>query len=453
MIIHPAGRRRDLVRAAVLHDEGRARSLDDGRLHDLARMPKGLRVYVSWEQADELARAGKGELIAWGDEPIRWRAHRHGDSHRRRSDAVIVKIPCDTRKEFEHGLAAWCDWLHSYSTDPGWSLGGTSMSLLRRTLDIPLPTTLGSLPPPRWTLGGRQQCFVEPGTVVRGAVQLDLPAAYTHVIGGLRYGGAWREAGDGWTLWPQNGYPALARADVRLPRELSVGPLHRRPARRPDSGVEEIAPTVPYPTSGRLTGLWTYQELEQAANVGAHIKIRKAWIHAGGDLVFADWHDAIMEGRALPGYAGQLAKATGNALWGQFVIDDRKRLQVQRWNGSYKTLAVQASRGHQVRAWDVGEIVCGTVRARLYEALALFGEDVICCHTDGLWVRDSAQVNALGLAIDGWRIKSDVAELHILDQQKYRYREHRARTYRTVFSGVPASRADEVFQRLWAAHA
>ena len=54
MIIHPAGKRRDPVRAAVLHDEGRARSLDDGKLHDLARIPKGLRVYVPWETADEL---------------------------------------------------------------------------------------------------------------------------------------------------------------------------------------------------------------------------------------------------------------------------------------------------------------------------------------------------------------------------------------------------------------
>lgn len=466
MIIHPAGRRRDVIRPAVLHDEGRARSLDDGRLYDLARIPKGLRVYVPWDMADELARAGKGELLAWGEEPIRWRPQRKGDSARRSSDAVIVKLPCDTQKEFEHGIVQWADWLDHYESNPGWSLGGTSMSLLRRTLSAPLVTTLGQLPPARWTLGGRQQCFVEPGTVVHGAVQLDLPAAYTHVVGGLRYGGAWRKAGDGWTLWPQNGYPALARADVRLPAGLAVGPLHRRPAHRPDTRVEEIAPTVPYPTSGRLTGLWTYEELEQAANVGAKMKIREAYVHCGGDLVFADWHDAIMEGRSLPGFAGQLAKATGNALWGQFVIDDRKQLTVQRWNGTYKQLHVQSSRGHQVRAWDVGEIVCGTVRAKLYEGMREASSTVeprvvvpadsgsspvpplICCHTDGMWIRDT------GVTLPGpWRIKADVAELHILDQQKYRYREHRHRTFRTVFSGVPSSRAEEVFQRLWAAHA
>lgn len=464
MIIRPAGRRRDTIRPAVLVDEGRARSLDDGKTYDLAKLPKGLRVYVPWDDADTLARAGKGELIAWGDEPIRWRADRRGDSHRRNSDAVIVKVQSDTRKEFEHGIAAWCEWLGRNNTNPGWSLGGTSMSLLRRTLTDPLATTLGQLPPARWTLGGRQQCFVEPGTVVRGAVQLDLPAAYTHVVGGLRYGGAWRLAEE-WRPWHEARFPVLVRAHVRLPAGLQVGPLHRRPPRRPDSSVEEIAPTVPYPTQGRMTGLWTAAEIVQAEAAGARVQVTHAYVHAGGDTVFADWHDAIMEGREMHGYAGQLAKATGNALWGQFVIDDRKRLQVQRWNGTYKALAVQASGGHQKRAWDIGEIVCGTVRAKLYEALAACSGDVICCHTDGLWIRDSELVSdwlglrdgvPLGSSVLGmtdWRIKSDAAELHVLDQQKYRYRTRRARTFQTVFSGVPAARADETFQRLWAAHA
>lgn len=453
MIIRPARKRRDVVRPAVLLDEGRARSLDDGKVHDLARLPKGLRVYCSWDAADELARSGKGELVSWGEEPIRWRAERHGDSHRRNTDAVIVKVACDTRREFEHGIAAWCDWLGSNDVNPGWSLGGTSMSLLRRTLTSELPTTLGSLPPARWTLGGRQQCFVEPGTVVPGAVQLDLPAAYTHVVGGLRYGGAWRKI-DVPThsileTWARGGFPVLVRASVVLGHSLAVGPLHRRPVRRPDTRVEEIAPTVPYPTAGRLSGLWTYDELEQAMTAGARVSYQAGYVHVGADYVFADWHDAVMDGRTLPGFGGQLAKATGNALWGQFVIDDRKRLTVQRWNGEYKSLSVQATSGHQVRAWDVGELVTGAVRAKLYEALHRFSGSLVACHTDGVWVRDDTD-QGIG---EPWRLKTDAAELHVLDQQKYRYRTRKARTFTTVFSGVPSARADEVFQRLWSQHA
>jgi hypothetical protein len=496
VIIRPAGKRRDVIRPAVLVDAGRARSLDDGTVHDLARLPKGLRVYVSWDDADALARAGTGELVAWGDEPIRWRLQRHGDSHRRNTDAVIIKQACDTHRQFDAGIAEWAEWLHGINVNPGWSLGGTSMNVLRATLDAPLACSMGSFYPDEkrpgftvggmkipWTLGGRQQCFVEPGTVIHGAVQLDLPAAYTHVVGGLRYGGAWRkvEPKAAWQ-WHDAGFPVLGRGDVRIgSTPLAVGPLHRRPHRRPDSGVEEIAPSVPYPVEGRWQGLWTYAEIQQALAVGVHVRVKDAYVHAGGDTVFQDWHDAIMEGRALPGYAGQLAKATGNALWGQFVIDDRKRLQVQRWNGSYQALPVQSSGGHQKRAWDIGELVCGTVRAKLYEMLYGYGPDLVCCHTDGLWIRDVLGIavpepwriktdaaelhvldlvcchtdglwirDVLGIAVpEPWRIKTDAAELHVLDQQKYRYRTRRARTFTPVFSGVPAARAADTFQRLW----
>ncbi len=458
MIVHPAKRRRDIVRAAVLVEPGRARSLDDGRVYDLAKLPKTLRAFVSWDDADTYARSGVGELVAWADEPIRYRAVRHGDSHRRRSDAVIVKLPVDTRGAFDAGIAAWTDWLHSHDVNPGWSLGGSSMSLLRATLDGPLVTTNGDLPPPRWTLGGRQQCWAEPGTVVHGAVQLDLPAAYTHVIGSLRYGGAWRRLGpaeataSALTLYHSAGYPILVRARVRLPDGLTVGPLHKRPDRRPDSRVEELAPTVPYPLDGNLQGLWTYAELEQAIDAGARVRVLEAFVHAGCDHPFAPWHDAIMGGRETDGFGRDLAKATGNALWGQFVIDDRKQLCVQRWNGRYTSTTVQGSSGHQRRAWDIGELVCGAVRAKLYRALRLAGPgDLVCAHTDGAWLRDSAVSDAARVTLEGegWRVKTEAAELHVLDQQKYRYRIRRARSYQVICAGVPSHRAADTFAELW----
>lgn len=457
MIVRPAARRPETVRPALLVDSGRARSLDDGRLHDLARLPKGLRCYAAWDTVDTLARAGEGELLAWGEEPIRWRAARRGDSHRRSSDVVIVKLPAGSERELAAGLVAWADWLASHGCNPGWSLGGSSMALLRASLDEPLVTTNGALPAPRWTLGGRQQCFVEPGTAVRGAIQLDLPAAYTTEIGLLRYGGAWREL-DGndlalrrLTLFGAH-YPLLVQARVSLPSGLAAGPLHRRPQRRPETRIEELAPTVPYPASGRLQGIWTWHEIREALEAGALVRPLRAWLHAGADRPFERWYETVLEGRALGGFAGQLAKATGNALWGQFVIDDRKRLCVQRWNGRYTSRPVQGSRGHQIRAWDLGELVCGQVRAKLYRALrGAAPEDLLCAHTDGLWLRDSAASERLRteLEAEGWRCKSEAATIEILDQQKYRYRERGARRSQVVCSGVTSGRAAETFQALW----
>ncbi len=457
MIIARANKRRTVVRPAVLVSEARARALDDGKLYDLDRLPDGLRVYAPWEQVDELARSGAGELVSWGDEPIRWRHRRHGDSHRRKSDVIIVKQAVDARRGFDAGVAAWAEWLDSYDVNPGWSLGGTSFALMRRLLpQAELVTTNGTLPPPRWTLGGRQQCWVPEGTVIRGALQLDMQAAYTHVIGGMRYGGAWRALENGGAHFDRLAradYSLLARARVRLPRDgVVAGPLPQRPRRRPDPRIGSLATAVSYPTEGALTGLWTYDELTQAEAAGCGVRVLEAYVHAGGDYVFADWHDAIMDGRTMPGFGGALAKATGNALWGQFVIDDRKRLNVQRWNGEHKSLQVQGSRGHQKRAWDVGEHVCGTIRARLFGALRVFDDTVICCHTDGFWVRDtgSSWGSNWMRANSDWRLKTDVDELEVIDQSKYRYREHGKRKKKIVCSGVPSNRAEQVFQEVWA---
>lgn len=459
MILHPLTekRRAEIVRPAFLDDEGHAID-ESSRRHELSKLPDNLRVFAQWERVDRFARAGIGELVAWGDEPIRWRHVRRGDSHRRRSDVVIVKVPTDPGA-FAGGVVAWSDWLRGHDVSPAWSLGSSSMNLLRSTLSRELVTTNGELPEPRWTLGGRQQIWREPGTRHSGLVQLDLQAAYTHVIGGLRYGGAWRSveqpAPARLDLLHDYGLPILAHALVDLHGrdggELALGPLPRRPQRRPEEGYDVLAPNVPYPVRGRLVGLFSYDELRAARDAGCRVRIDRAYVHAGGSHVFAPWLDAILEGRELDGYAAALAKSTGNALWGQFVIDDRKLLAVLRWDaGTYSKLSVQGSKGHALRAWDVGELVCGSVRAELFRTLSAFPrEDLVAAHTDGAWIRDTGLIDLVELSERGWRMKAAAAELRLLDQQKYSYRVPRGRSWRYVISGVPASQSAEAFERLW----
>ena len=460
MILHPLSkktREKPLVRPAFLVDEGHA--LDErGRRHELSKLPAELRVFAQWETVDRLARDGIGELVAWGEEPIRWRHRRHGDSHRRKSDVVIVKVPGDAGS-FPGAVVEWSDWLAKRGVSPGWSSGSSSMALLRSTLERELVTTNGELPEPRWTLGGRQQSWREPGTESVGLVQLDLEAAYPKTIGGLRYGGVWRSierpAIGRLDRLDDSGLPILAHALVDLHGvELSLGPLPRRPRRRPAEGFDELSPNVPYPVAGRLVGLFSYAEIRAAHDAGARVRIDHAYVHTCGEHVFAPWLEAIVEGRELAGFAGRLAKSTGSALWGQFVIDDRKLLAVLRWDaGRYSRRAVQGSKGHAIRAWDVGELVCGSVRAELFRTLAGFSrERLIAAHTDGAWLVDGADVEralAGELEARGWRVKRRAASLRLLDQQKYAYRVPRGRRWHYVISGVPPARAAETFERLW----
>ena len=459
VILHPISKRKraePLARPAFLADEGHA--LDErGRRHELSKLPAELRVFAPWELVDRFARDGIGELVAWGDEPIRWRHERRGDSHRRRSDVVIVKVPTDPGS-FAGGVVAWSDWLAKHDVSPAWSLGSSSMALLRSTLRRELVTTNGELPPPRWTLGGRQQTWPEPGTTHVGLVQLDLEAAYPKTLGGLRYGGVWRSiekpAASRLDRLDDAGLPILAHALIDLRGHWNVGPLPRRPRRRPEQGFDELSPNIPYPVLGRLSGLFSYAELRAAGDAGARVRIDRAYVHTCGERVFEPWLDAILEGREeLDGFARQLAKSTGSALWGQFVIDDRKLLAVLRWDrGKYSRLAVQGSKGHALRAWDVGELVCGSVRAELFRALSRFPRrSLVCAHTDGAWLHDSPLVEHVlpELEEHGWRVKRRAAALRLLDAQKYAYRVPRGRSWHYVISGVPPARAAETFERLW----
>lgn len=447
MIVKPQ-RGEARVQPCLLVGENRV-AFPDGTVRPLERI-RDARVFAAWELVDRLARAGVGELVCWGEDPIRWRQSKHGDSHRRGSDVVIVKLDGPRSPDgWLQGLEQWANWLWGYGAAVGWSLGGTSLRLLKATLEQPLQTTCGDLPEPRWTLGGRQQSWLEPGSSVPDATELDMSGAYTRVIGGLAYGGVWRRleqpslvecgrlAGHGLSL--------LVRASVRLPGGLQVGPLPRRPRRAPDRRVEQLAPSVPYPVEGRWQGLWTWWELAQAVAAGAAVRPLEGFVHAvhTGARPFKAWLVAVDEGRAMPEFAGQLAKATGNALWGQFVIDDSQGLHVMRWNGSAKRFPVWASKGHQVRAWDLGELVTGKVRADLYAGLlAPAAGRMVCCHTDGGWIRGDLDAPA------GWRLKTRAVQFDLLDQQHYRAVDAHGRE-RLVMSGVPAYRAGELFGKLW----
>lgn len=443
---------------ALLTDRG---ALDEhGALHDLEHLPKGTRCYGSWDQVDDLLRVhNQGEAYCWDDEPIRWR-HRHFDDGpigwtRRHTDVTVIRLPFPQEPERAlNGLASWRDWLARYGAAPQGSLGSSAMSLLRATVERTLWTAGGELPPVRWTLGGRQQLLVQPRSTIHGAAHLDLPAAYAKTLGELRYGGVWRELTApfgrfGPDTWAAGGHPVFAHATVRVP-SLPVGPLPRRPRRRPDSFARcdvFIQPEVTYPTSTRITGTWTWQELAEAQAAGCVVDVDRAWVHLTRQhelgQPFLPWWRAVQEGRAMHGFAALLAKASANALWGQFCISEgRRSLKIS--NG--RSVQLPAPSGGMPRSWDLAELVTGAVRARLAAMMRRLGAAVLSVHTDGGWTDGSQEPP------DGWLVKERATRLDIIGPQHLRYWRTGGRgSLLYCVSGVCASRAESYFEERWSA--
>lgn len=431
---------------------------EHGELIDLDYWPESTRAWCDYDTVRQLVSEGRGEALCWNGEEITWR-HRRQDEEgwkRRPTDVHVIKLPFYDEHELTIGaLGKWRDWLASNGASPTSTTGSASWSLLRARLQHPLWLSMGNPPPLRQTLGGRQE--LGPGGQGRyqgDLAQLDLPAAYASELGNLRYGGHWFRASSlprhppEW--WAESGRPVFCRAYVTIP-EQPYGPLPRRPRRRAH-GLAAAILGAEYPTGKRLQGVWTWPELQAAEETGAARinRIAETWVHLAGEMQpFLPWWEAIQQGRAAGGLAGLLAKTTGNALWGRFAMDTKARgvRTIRSTNKQGRLISrPYGFKGGRPPSHDLAETVSGRVRARLYRAILLAGDDLVSAHTDGIWCRARPSLLA---GLPEWRRKQSASRVDLLDPQVLRYWPRRGHA-QTVFAGVPSRLADEAFEAAWA---
>ncbi len=127
------------------------------------------------------------------------------------------------------GLVAWRDFLAARGASIG-SLGHSTRSLLRATLTEPLRTGVGVEGPKAIipdTIGGRQESYL-PAGYYPSFRHVDLVAAYAQTLGHLHYDPSTEWTEHRGAFLPDTPTPVIARAHVRFPAGLQVGPLPRR---------------------------------------------------------------------------------------------------------------------------------------------------------------------------------------------------------------------------------
>jgi hypothetical protein len=431
---------------------------EDGRRFPLAATPAGYRVYGSWERIGQLWGEGIGEALCWQHQPLRWRPQRSDAPWNAPGVVNIIRVigwPEDDLEALD-ALDRWRAWLLSEGAVPAASLGSTSFSLLRARLRRPLHIAAGwerCGPPFDYVLGGRQELVAQYGTYAPAA-HYDLPAAYAYTLAHLRYGGHWVEVGPHYPLagFAARGGLGFIRARVRVPSDLPLGPLPRRPRRRPRRW--SVLWSVPdrYPVGKVIQGVWTWEELEAAADAGCKIKRLQTWLHVSPTdwpLPFMPWWEAVERGRELPGYAGRLAKATGNALWGQFCVARGAARTAEYWDPRpacpHRYRRPAPLRGQPPwYAPDLAETITGQVRAALYRAMMLTGPgDLLCAHTDGFWSTAFATLPGT------WRFKAEVERLDVLGPQILRYWERGSEAPVYTVAGAPPTLAPRIFESAW----
>lgn len=435
---------------------------EEGELLAWDDWPAGTRLFTSWDTAYALVRAGEGEALCWNGEEIRWRhaAPQGGDGpygwRPSSNDAHVIRYPFDDADVpgILRALAGWRTWLEREGAGVVGSTGSCAWSLLRATLEAPLWTRVGERPPLAFVAGGR----IENGPAGSGAFagllhHHDLPAAYASTLGGLRYGGRWFEVtGEHEPEWyASNGLPVFARARVRLPAGVPFGLLLRRPRHRGYlAGLLEGG--YPNEPGRRIQGVWTWPELELARRYGASVQLLRVWAHRArlDQTPFLPWWRAVERGRGMEGLAGQLAKMTGNALWGRLAMDAGQRGERfirSRTGGSGRLVQRRLpSRPAPPPDHALAETVSGRIRAQLTEAMLVAGPDLVCAHTDGLWCEAA---HPFELELEGWRQDKAARRLELVQPMILRWWPMRGSSPRVVFAGVPAGVAERAFEEVW----
>lgn len=424
---------------ALVRSDGRIVS-EDGSTRGLFGMDPTdpTRVYADRRVGLRLATSRKtGTLVCWDKEAIRWEVGG-------RSVILLGGNPGDGENVLA-GLVAWRDWVRDCGATIA-SIGGTARSLLRASLRRPLSVAWGEVPPLPEVIGGRRQAGLPGGTAAGPFTTWDIQAAYTRVLGGLCYPpGGWVRI-DSQLPAADDPRPAFARVEVTVPRDLRWGPIPRRHRTPPPNPIARRQGRQEYPVGYRVRGVYAVAEVRAAERAGASVKVRDVWVMGARrpTYPFRSWLDLIEDGRRLPGYAGRLAKMTGNALWGTFVYSgERTRLSYETGE---RVETPDPVIGRGIPAPDLAELVNAQVRARLLDDLLVpYGEHVWSISTDG-GIVDAKVTPTLP---SDWRVKERGSALFYITPTHYAWLEGERPGLHLKLAGIPPDEQPDVFWGMW----
>lgn len=181
------------------------------------------------------------------------------------------------------------------------------------------------------------------------------------------------------------------------------------PMVRDDDGVTVIT----YPTSGTVIGLWSFEELRLARDLGCAIELRRTWRPNHARDLFGDWWREF--GHPLRALS-PLGKVLVNRLWSAFATDSTVPIQAQLRNSERDVIDLPQECKPTTFGDDtafLSSLISARVRVRLYrEGLALDGSAY--CDTDSVLVPK-------GVCPDGWVAKKLMRSVVVKGAQAYRW--------------------------------
>ena len=325
------------------------------------------------------------------------------------------------------------------------SVSSMAWNLWRRTLTTTLDIGFDARVGRAAFYGGRQERPNQERDEFHEQVSLDISSAYPTSQVERPYAATLRGVATSTRLDPE--ISGLCEARVTVPKDLRFAPLPTR-----------LGPGMIQWAYGEIEGVWTWAELDAAAQVGAKVTPLRVWAPATEVMPFEAWWETCQLARETLGDAAALIKGITNMLWSCFALVDDGRSARVRWNDDLADRATLVPRPKrrmpQANTVHLSAETSSRVRRRMLLE-GLYGDTETPSHvdTDGLICSvDSMNRRRRGYGPGEWRAKQEMHTVQIKAPQLYRYTcgpncgvVHSQWHY--VASGIPGQFAHELFDR------
>jgi hypothetical protein len=339
-------------------------------------------------------------------------------------------------------ICEYVNWIRFAGGAPG-SLVGMLNSLMRITMQKPFIESSYEAPVDEIWRGSRVQEAKHGMRKEFGPTDLwDMRSAFPSALANLAVPRRWRRYASN----PMEDIPeadsGFMRAIVHIPWMVH-GPL-------PDLGM--VHPTAAFPTEQFVQGVWSFDELRVARDVGCTVMPYEYWTGDSFRRPFKAWGDLIEELRnAMSPPARRLVKQAANRYVGKFAMSGHRERSRMVKGKEVWTVESGIKRPDSL---TVHGLVTSHVRSVLFrDGIHPYPAHFIFCHTDGVALMADEVLDTRHPPTPEWRVKAYMERLLLLNPSRYAYmpgaEDPDPDVWKWVVAGVPELIAEPFFQKRW----
>lgn len=208
-----------------------------------------------------------------------------------------------------------------------------------------------------------------------------------------------------------------------------------------------------FPTECFLHGVWSFDELNAAREVGCDVFPVRYWVGSSYRQPFAEWGRMVNELRGtIDRNAVGLVKLAANRYVGRFAMEGHRERSFIDKTGKERWIVEKGQ--HRPDSLTVHGLVTANVRSRLFlEGIYPYPAHFVFAHTDGVALDATFEELGYHPPTPKWQAKAYMEKLLLINPQRYAYvpaaDDLEPGDWRYIIAGIPEESGEGFFHRRW----